>query len=180
VPNQTEALVPMRIVEVRRTARAEPEHVSHIVFLDEVDGDRRLPIWIGPGEATALAVILEDVALPRPLAYQFTASLLKAAGAQLREVRIVELTDDTFFAQAVLTDGTSIDARPSDALPLAIVMGAPIYVTTAVLDQAATHRSRIADLLEEADRAQADAPAMASEMKRRVGAAAGARGPEDG
>jgi bifunctional DNase/RNase len=168
MPGQTEHLVSMRIADVRRTARAEPDNASHIVFLDEVDGDRRLPIWIGPGEATALAVIIEDVELPRPLVYQFTAALLRAARGQLREVRIVELPDSTFYAQAVLTDGTAIDARPSDVLPLAVVMGVPIYGAPAVLEQAATHWSRIGDLLEEADRAEAYAHTMASETKTRI------------
>ena len=65
-----------------------------------------MPIWIGATEATAFAVILESVELPRPGPHHFAAALLGAAGGEVPEVRIVRLTDSIFFAQAVLADGT--------------------------------------------------------------------------
>ena len=102
--DQTAQLIPMHIAELRRTSASSGADERHIVFLEDDEG-RRLPIWIGSAEATALAVILEDVQLPRPGVYQFAAALLAGAGGRLREVRVTELTSSTFYAQAILSDG---------------------------------------------------------------------------
>jgi RNA polymerase sigma factor (sigma-70 family) len=136
VTTEHKDLVSMHIADLRRSSQPVPESARTIVFLEEDGGGRRLPIWIGTPEATALAVILEDVALPRPRIHEFAARLLGAAGGRLREVRIVELTEFIFYAQAVLADGSTVDARPSDALTLALHLSAPIYVAEAVLEQA--------------------------------------------
>lgn len=170
--DQPADLIPMHIAEVRRTAAADPTAIRHIVFLEDGDHDRRLPIWIGAAEATALAMILDDVQLPRPGVYQFAAALLAAAGGQLREVRITELTNHTFYAQAVLSDGVSVDARPSDALTLALVTGAPIHVAPGVLQQAAKHHEILSELLDEAGHAPDDAHAIAEELRTRIAAEA--------
>jgi RNA polymerase sigma factor (sigma-70 family) len=170
MPDQPVDLIPMEVAELRRTATTRPTPARHIVFLDESGGERRLPIWIGGTEATALAVVLDDVELPRPGVYQFAAALLSATGGQLREVRITELTDATFYAQAVLTDGATVDARPSDALTLALITGAPIYVSRAVLEQATAQQSALSDLLDEADQAPDDAHAIAGEERARIAA----------
>ncbi len=167
--DQTAQLIPMHIAELRRTPAPSPGDMRHIVFLRD-DGDRRLPIWIGPAEATALAMILEDVQLPRPGVYQFAAALLARAGGCLREVRVTELTSSTFYAQAVLSDGTSVDARPSDALTLALVTGVPIYVAAGVLKQCGRNRAACSDLLDEADAAADDAHVIAEEVKARYAA----------
>jgi uncharacterized protein len=169
--DDTPQLISMRVAELRRTAPTETGVERHIVFLED-EGGRRLPIWIGTAEATALAVILEDVQLPRPGVYQFAAALLKGAGSQLREVRVTELTDATFYAQAVLTDGTSIDARPSDALTLALLANAPIYVAAPVLQQSGRTRPAFSDLIEQADAATDDARVIAEEVKARNAATA--------
>lgn len=169
--DQTAQLIPMHIAELRRAPAPSPGDERHIVFLQD-DGDRRLPIWIGPAEATALAVILEDVQLPRPGVYQFAASLLASAGGRLREVRVTELTSSTFYAQAILADGTSVDARPSDALTLALVTGVPIYVAAGVLEQSDRNRAAFSDLLKEADAATDDAHVIAEEVKARYAATA--------
>jgi uncharacterized protein len=124
--------VAMRVTDVLK----ETEPDRHIAILTEVDGERQLPIWIGRAEATALALNLEDVELPRPTSYQFAAALVDATGGRLREVRIPELTGGVFYAQAVLDSGVAVDARPSDALNLALVTKAPIQVDIAVLDAA--------------------------------------------
>lgn len=168
MPVPTPDLVPVRIADLRRTTAADPASQRHIVFLEEIDGDRRMPIWIGPTEATGLAIILERVELPRPGVYHFAAALLDATGGQLGEARIVKLTDNTFFAQAVLTDGTAVDARPSDALTLAALAGRPIYVAADVLDQAEERRPELSDLIEEARRAEDDATTLAGEAKARI------------
>lgn len=168
VTNQPTELIPMHVAELRRTAAADPLPARHIIFLEDGDGGRRLRIWIGPAEATALAVILDDVELPRPGVYQFAASLLTASGAQLREVRIVELTESTFYAQAVLADDTAVDARPSDALTLALVTGAPIYVAAAVLERCVEQQEALRDLIDEAEGAPDDAHAIAEDVRKRL------------
>jgi RNA polymerase sigma-70 factor (ECF subfamily) len=160
--------VPMHIADLRRTAATEPASVRSIVFLEDDDGSRRLPIWIGPAEATALAVILEEVELPRPGIHQFAAKLLAAAGGGLREVRLVELANYTFYAQAVLSDGTTVDARPSDALTLALHLSAPIYVARAVLDQADELADADGALGEKAIQLRGDAKTIAEETRTRL------------
>jgi RNA polymerase sigma factor (sigma-70 family) len=122
--------VPMRVADVRRPAD-RPDR--RIVVLEELGGERALPIWIGPTEAEWMVAALEEVELPRPGAYHFAGALLHAAGAQLREVRVSRLAGSVFYATATLADGSEVDARPSDALTLALVTGAPIAVEPAVL-----------------------------------------------
>jgi RNA polymerase sigma factor (sigma-70 family) len=171
--DQTADLIPMHVAELRRTAATDPGIERHIMFLQD-DGDRRLPIWIGHAEATALATILEDVQLPRPGVYQFAATLLTSAGGQLREVRVTELTSSIFYAQAILSDGTVIDARPSDAITLALLAGVPIYVAAAVLQQAVAHQAAYDDLLQEAEEATDDAHVIAEEVRARHAASSAA------
>jgi RNA polymerase sigma factor (sigma-70 family) len=173
--DQTQELIPMHVAELRRTAASDPEAARHIVFLEDDSGERRLPIWIGAAEASALAVILDQVELPRPGVYQFAAALLAATGGELREVRIVELTDSIFFAEARLADGGVVDARPSDALMLALVTDARIRVARAVLDSAAAGRDEWRDRHEEAERAPDDARAIADDVRRRLAAQAAER-----
>jgi RNA polymerase sigma factor (sigma-70 family) len=129
-------MVEMRVVDVRRRAAADDRPVTHHVVLEEERGTRRLPIWMGDFEATAIALHLESVPHPRPLTYTFMAGLLTALGGRLREVRIERLVDEVFYAVAVVESpaGTrSLDARPSDALNLALLAGAPIRVAEEVL-----------------------------------------------
>jgi RNA polymerase sigma-70 factor, ECF subfamily len=160
--DQATQLIPMRIAELRRTPTGE----RHIVFLEDDQG-HRLPIWIGLAEATAMALILEKVKLPRPGVYQFAASLLAGAGARLREVRVTELTESIFYAQAILSDNTSIDSRPSDALTLALVADVPIYVAASVLKRADETSAAHSDLIKEANAAIDDARVIAGEAKSR-------------
>jgi bifunctional DNase/RNase len=160
----TPQLIPMRVAELRRTAPTAEGVERHIVFLEDEQGNR-LPIWIGQAEATAMALILEQVQLPRPGIYQFAASLLAGAGGRLREVRVSELTDSIFYAQAVLSDDTSIDARPSDALTLALVNDAPIYVDARVLERAEQTASEHSDLVQEAEQATDDARVIVAEAQ---------------
>ena len=146
------ATVPMRVADV---VAADP---LHIVLLEQSDGPRRVPIWIPPAEGAALALRLRGVDRPRPDTYRFTADLLAAAGGALEQVRIVRLADTIFYAEAVLAGGIAVDARPSDALNLALVTGAPIVVDEAVLDEAAKHERETAAELEDAIAARAQGP----------------------
>jgi RNA polymerase sigma factor (sigma-70 family) len=143
--------VPMRVADV---VAADP---LHIVLLEETEGARRLPIWIPPGEAGWLAKRLRQEDHPRPDTYRFAADLLAGAGATLEEVRIVRLAETIFYAEAVLQGGAAVDARPSDAVNLALVTGAPILVDEAVLEEAAEHEAETAAELEAALRARGDA-----------------------
>jgi bifunctional DNase/RNase len=117
-----------------------PEYVGarrvphHWMKLTETGGDRALFIGVGPAEAVALALSLDGREFPRPMTYQFVAALLRSSGTELREVRITRLTDGVFYAQAELRNGAVVDARPSDALNLAAITGAPVLVATDLLD----------------------------------------------
>jgi bifunctional DNase/RNase len=99
------------------------------MLLHERGGDRRLAIWIGPAEATAMVLSLESVEHPRPMPYSLTASLLGAVGTPLREVRITRLTPPVYYATVIVAAPNGpqeVDARPSDAVNLALVAGVPI------------------------------------------------------
>ena len=119
-----------------QTSRAETSS-QHVMVLAERDGERRMPVWVGPAEAGALALSLEAQETPRPLTYQMAARLLEAAGSNVAEVRITRLTEGIFYA-VIIVDGPAgrheIDARPSDAVNLAVLTGAPIRVDSALLD----------------------------------------------
>jgi hypothetical protein len=105
--------------------------------LAERDGPRRLPIWVGPVEATVLALSLQAVEMPRPMTYQMAVGLLDACGSRVSEVRITRLAGEVFYA-VVVVDGPAgrreVDARPSDAVNLALVTGTPILADGALLD----------------------------------------------
>ncbi len=132
-------VVEMRIADVRRGAQ-DADPAAHLVLLEEVDGDRRLPIWIGPQEGMSMARLLEKIELPRPMAPQFMFNALRAAGARVVEVRIDRLAEKTFYAVAVIEGPSGIaevDARPSDALNAALLADARVTVRRELLEVAA-------------------------------------------
>jgi hypothetical protein len=103
-----------------------------MLLLREVDGTRGLPIWIGAAEASAIANVLEGATPPRPLTHDLMADLLEALGHTLTAVRITEVEEGTFYA-VIEVDGEEVSARPSDAVALALRVGAPIYAADDVL-----------------------------------------------
>jgi bifunctional DNase/RNase len=112
----------------------------HVVILKDPERDRYLPIWIGPWEASAIAMRLQGLAPERPLTHDLFASTLGELGVRVERVLIASLADETFHARLVLdSDGRrlEIDSRPSDAIALAVRLDVPIYAAAAVLDQAA-------------------------------------------
>ena len=112
---------------------------QRVVILKEKDSDRYLPIWIGPAEADAIAVKLQDVTVPRPLTHDLLRSVIDMLGATISSIIVSELKNDTFFAKIVLSvDGgqVEVDSRPSDALALAVRADVPIFAEEVVLDKA--------------------------------------------
>ena len=112
-----------------------------IVILRDADHQRILPIWVGPVEANAIALQIENVAPPRPMTHDLLKNLLIELGASLRRVVVNDLRDGTFYAYLELDRGGAtfiIDSRPSDAIALSLRTRTPIFVNTKVLDQAKT------------------------------------------
>lgn len=108
----------------------------YALILQEVGSDRRLPIVIGFPEAQAIECKLQEVATPRPLTHDSWAASMAAFGVALTEVEIKKLPDGVFAGHLHMSDGDSeriIDARSSDAIALAIRVGAPIYTSEEVL-----------------------------------------------
>lgn len=109
---------------------------AYALILKEVNGNRRLPIIIGAFEAQSIALEMEGIKPPRPLTHDLIKSILESMGTELAEITICELKDGTFYAKLSL-DSQEIDARPSDAIALAVRYGAPIYVAEKVMEEAA-------------------------------------------
>ena len=111
----------------------------HVLLLKEVGVGRILPVWIGPWEAQAIAMRLQWIASERPLTHDLFATTLGELGVRIERVRIVSLAEDTFHARLEVVTADSrheIDARPSDAIALAVRVECPIYATATVMDQA--------------------------------------------
>lgn len=109
---------------------------AYALILKEIDGNRRLPIIIGAFEAQAIALEMEGVMPPRPMTHDLLKSMIDSFGYSLNEVYINELKEGTFFAKLVFDNlGIEIDARPSDAIALAVRCNAPIFVSSNVLDE---------------------------------------------
>jgi bifunctional DNase/RNase len=112
---------------------------QRVVILKEKAADRYLPIWIGPAEADAIAVRLQEVSVARPLTHDLLRSVIDALGAQVNCIVVNDLSNDTFYARIILdVDGKSleIDSRPSDAIALAVRVQVPIYAEESVLEKA--------------------------------------------
>lgn len=111
----------------------------YAVILQQEGAARRIPIIIGFPEAQSIECKLQDVVTPRPLTHDLMISIMSSFGITLKEVLIYKLPDGVFAAQLILMDGDNlrcVDSRSSDAIALAIRVGAPIYTTPEVLDEA--------------------------------------------
>ena len=112
---------------------------AYALVLGEVGGNRRLPIIIGAFEAQAIALELEKIQPPRPMTHDLIRSLFDALGAEVTDVVIDDLREGTFFAKIRYVadeDEATLDARPSDAVALAVRTDAPLFVAASVLDEA--------------------------------------------
>jgi bifunctional DNase/RNase len=117
----------------------DPATNMPIVILRDVDNQHALPIWVGPVEANAIALQVENVSLPRPMTHDLIRNLLQDLGATLQRVLITDLQDGTFFAYLEILRGGEVllvDARPSDALALSLRTSVPIFVESSVLERA--------------------------------------------
>lgn len=110
---------------------------GYALILKEIAGDRRLPIIIGSFEAQHIALELENIKPPRPLTHDLLKNIIEQLGFSISFVYINELRDGTFFAKIKMDVGSieEIDARPSDAIALALKFSAPIYVSEEVIDE---------------------------------------------
>lgn len=116
------ALHPLEVVGVRVELPAN----QPVVLLKETSGGRYLPIWIGAVEASAIAFEQQGVQTPRPLTHDLLRDVIAALGAELTHVSITEIKDDVFYAELVFGNGTTVSARPSDAIALALRTSTPI------------------------------------------------------
>jgi len=128
-------MVPVVVTGVVGDAGEEPRRERFFVEVAAAaDGDgRRLRIGVGDAEAHALAFSLQGTEFPRPMTYQLMASLVGAAGSAVRSVSVTGQRDGIFYARVMLRGGATVDARPSDALNLAAITGAPVYVESGLL-----------------------------------------------
>jgi bifunctional DNase/RNase len=116
---------------VLRAVRVDVGTSTPLLLLEEVGGERVLPIFIGAPEATAIAYALGNVETPRPMSHDLLGNVISSLGAQLFSVEITELVDNVFYANLRLLrerEEISVSARPSDAVALALRVGAPILV----------------------------------------------------
>lgn len=133
------------LVEVRvQSLGLDRSTNTPVVILQELGGDRVLPIWIGPGEASAIAMQLADMEFARPLTHDLLVSMLKGLGALLQKVIVSRVEQSTYYAELIVRrngEVFSLDARPSDSIAVALRVDAPIFVEKDLLEIAAVELS---------------------------------------
>ena len=120
--------------------RVSPMNYQRVVILKDKESDRYLPIWIGPGEADAIAVKLQDLSVPRPLTHDLLQTMIDTLGGAVKHILVNDLQNDTFYAKIVIQvngDVKEIDSRPSDAMALAVRTQVPIFADESVMEKAA-------------------------------------------
>ena len=128
-------MIELAIVSIRVSLM----NYQRVVILKEKDSDRYLPIWIGPAEADAIAVRLQEVAVARPLTHDLLRSVIETLGGRVTSIVVSDLSNDTFFARIMLDvsgQEMEIDSRPSDAIALAVRAQVPIYAAEQVMEKA--------------------------------------------
>lgn len=120
--------------------RVSPMNYQHLVLLKEKQADHRyLPIWIGPAEAEAIAIKLQNVDTARPLTHDFVRAIIELTGFKVKAAKICDLRNDTYYAEIVIFSKSktcTVDCRPSDAIALAIRTKSPIFATSEILKKA--------------------------------------------
>lgn len=125
-------------IEVKiRGLMMDPSNGTPIIILKDVNSDTMLPIWVGAYEANAIALEIEKIAPQRPLTHDLLRNLIVEMGARVERVVVTELRDSTFFAVIEMRSSENkiltLDARPSDAIALALRADCPIYVNLEVI-----------------------------------------------
>ena len=131
----------MQIEMTIKGLMVDPITNSPIVILRDREGQRVLPIWVGIFEANAIALQIENISTPRPMTHDLLRNVIQDLKASVQKVVVCDLQETTFYALiylAVAGDTVAIDARPSDAIALALRTRAPIFVEDTVLDNAKT------------------------------------------
>src|SRR5881275_1231912 len=125
-------------IEVKiRGLMMDPSSGTPIIILKDVNSDTMLPIWVGAYEANAIALEIEKISPQRPMTHDLLRNVILEMGASVERVIVTDLRDNTFFAVIVMKssggDAVMIDARPSDAIALALRADCPIYVNEEVI-----------------------------------------------
>jgi len=129
----------MQIEMVIKGLMVDPVTSMPIIILRDREGERVLPIWVGVFEANAIALQIENISTPRPMTHDLLRNMLADLNASVQRIVVSDLKDNTFYALIYLLCGEeviAIDARPSDAIALALRTQAPIYVEEYVIDHA--------------------------------------------
>jgi bifunctional DNase/RNase len=163
-----------RMVEVKvQSLGLDRSSNTPVVILQEQAGSRVLPIWIGPGEASAIAMELAGMKFSRPLTHDLFASVILGMGGSLVRVMITKVVENTYYAELIIQRNAeiiSVDARPSDSIAIALRMSASIFTTEDLLENTAIE---IADAAEQdfvaepgADTAHGSASGLTPEQLR--------------
>jgi bifunctional DNase/RNase len=131
----------MQIEMTIKGLMVDPITNTPIVILRDKEGQRVLPIWVGIFEANAIALQIENVATPRPMTHDLLRNVIQDLKASVQKIVVCDLQENTFYALIYLSvdgDTVAIDARPSDAIALALRARAPIFVEETVIDAAKT------------------------------------------
>jgi uncharacterized protein len=134
---------------------------AYAILLKEVNGNRRLPIIIGAFEAQAIALEIEGIKPPRPLTHDLLKQVIDNLGASVMEILVDELRENTFYAKVLLEVSgltNEIDARPSDAIALAVRAQAPIFISEMVMETAAFLPSDETEETEEKGESETEVP----------------------
>jgi bifunctional DNase/RNase len=146
-----------------------------VVILQEVSGSRVLPIWIGPGEASAIAMELAGMKFSRPLTHDLFASVIMGMGGSLQRVMITKVVENTYFAELIIQrkgELISVDARPSDSIAIALRMSASIFTTDDLLENTSIEVADASDnpqdfiSAEEKEQGQSSASGLTAEELR--------------
>ncbi len=119
-----------------------------IIFLEEMEGSRLLPIWIGIAEGQAIAIRFSGIVLPRPLTHDLLIAGIKQLGWEVQKVVVSDIKENTFYARVQVTDGKKVehlDSRPSDAIAIAVRAGCPIFVDESVFARCQTLNKPISE-----------------------------------
>src|SRR5215213_9581556 len=131
----------MQIEMTIKGLMVDPITNTPIVILRDKDGQKVLPIWVGIFEANAIALQIENIATPRPMTHDLLRNVIHDLKASVEKIVVCDLQENTFYAMIYLGlngDNLVIDARPSDAIALALRTRAPIFVEDRVIDNAKT------------------------------------------